>query len=242
MIPDFGYPAPAWLAVCVLAAGLGFSDVARAQSSCSSDGQSRPVVLLERFINADCADCWADPATPRAKRGQLALDWIVPGARGDEAPLSAAATHDATARLSALRQALPPRAGTYSHKLPPGASGLLRVAHGLPVSGYVGASIGLKAVPGDARALPWTAWLALVESVPAGTEGTPVARNLIRNVLQVSWAVPKQLSKRERISFSESRSMDIAPGSDTRRLRVVGWVEDAQGRVIAAAQSRCAKP
>lgn len=241
MIPDFGYPAPAWLAVCVLAAGLGFSDVARAQSSCSSDGQSRPVVLLERFINADCADCWNDPATPRAKRGQLALDWIAPGARGDDAPLSVAATRDTPGRLHALGQALPSRAQTYSRKVYPGSPGLLRVAHGLPVSGYVGASIELKAVPGDAREFPWTAWLALVESVPSGTEATPVARNLVRNVLQISWNMPRQLLKGERINFSETRSMDMAPGVDTRRLRVVGWVEDAQGRVIAAAQSHCVK-
>ncbi len=116
------------------------------------------------------------------------------------------------------------------------------MAHGLPLSGYIGASIELKAVPGDARALPWTAWLALVESVPAGAEGTPVTRNLVRNALQVSWDLHQPLSKRERINFSEARSMDIAPGTDTRRLRVLGWVEDAQGRVIAAAQSRCLNP
>jgi len=27
---------------------------------------------------------------------------------------------------------------------------------------------------------------------------------------------------------------------NTDRVRVIGWVQDAQGRIVAAAQSRCA--
>jgi hypothetical protein len=33
--------------------------------------------------------------------------------------------------------------------------------------------------------------------------------------------------------------MDVPPGMDTGRMKVIGWVQDGQGRVIAAAQSRC---
>jgi hypothetical protein len=33
--------------------------------------------------------------------------------------------------------------------------------------------------------------------------------------------------------------MSIPEGAKPERLRVVGWVEDARGRVVAAAQSRC---
>lgn len=213
--------------------------MARAQSSCSSDGQSRPVALLERFINADCADCWTDLKTTRPRPGELALDWVLPGSRGDDAPLSVVATRDALERLRALGAA-PPASGSNRRTSVTRAPGTLRVAHGLPVSGYIGASIRYKQVPSDAAGQPWSAWLALVETIPVGTEGTPVARNLVRNLVQPSWDGRKQLSKTERLTFVELRSMDIPPGMNTDRVRVIGWVEDAQGRIVAAAQSRCA--
>jgi hypothetical protein len=66
-----------------------------------------PTQLLERFINANCESCWADPATPKAAAGQLALDWVLPGDKGDDAPLSAVAAREALDRLAALRQGLP---------------------------------------------------------------------------------------------------------------------------------------
>ncbi|HSV46828.1 MAG TPA: hypothetical protein VLJ58_13660, partial [Ramlibacter sp.] len=104
----------------------------------------------------------------------------------------------------------------------------LRAAHGLPFNGYVGTSIELKSAgPG-----PWTAWLLLVETLPAGTEGSPVERNLVRNALQLGWAGGAR-------KF-ESRPMSIPEGAQPQRLRVVGWVQDARGRIRAAAQSRCA--
>jgi len=236
MTTGFGNAGPA-LAACLLAAGLGMSGMASAQSSCSSDGQSRPVVLIERFINADCADCWTDPATPRAGRGALALDWVLPGGQGDNAPLSVVASRDALKRLQALGAA-PPPAGLNRKAPVQGQGGKLRVAHGLPVSGYIGASIELQAqVPTVAQT--WTAWLALVEALPAGTESSPVPRNLVRNLIQATWDGRKQLSNKEQMRFIESRSMDIPAGMKTDRVRVIGWVEDGQGRVVAAAQSRC---
>ena len=205
-----------------------------AQASCSSDGQPQPTALLERFINADCESCWSDAATVRPGSGELALDWIVPGKRGDDAPLSAAATRDALARLEALRRPPPPRSGSLRQKVQ-GPVRQLRVAHGLPLGGYIGASIELQPA-GDA---PWKAWLLLVETVPAGSEGTPVARNLVRNALQPAWDAKKVLSREEQVRLLESRPMNIPEGSNAARLRVVGWVEDARGRIVAAAQSVC---
>ena len=226
------------LAAMVLLAAIS---PAQAQSFCASDGQPRPVQLVERFINADCETCWSDPATPVADQRAVALDWIVPGMRGDDAPLSAVATLDAQARLETLKKSMPAGAMAAVRKVKglPGAS--LRVAHGLPVSGYLGASIELKpVVPGARQVL--TAWLALVESLPAGLEGSPVERNLVRNVLSRNWDGRKQLSKGEQNRLFESRSMNIAPAANTERLRVIGWIEDARGQVLAAAQSRCASP
>lgn len=214
---------------------------AQAQSFCASDGQRRPVQLVERFINADCATCWADPATPVPAQNAVALDWIAPGSQGDDAPLSAVATRDALVRLEALRQGMPVQSQTVVHAVKGLRGAVLRVAHGLPVADYLGASIELKPVAPGARQ-PLSAWLALVETLPAGLEGSPVERNLVRNVFSRPWDGRKQLSKDEQKRFFESRSMNIAPAANPARLRVIGWVEDEKGQVLLAAQSRCAAP
>jgi hypothetical protein len=224
-------PLPAIVALLLSAAAAG----ALAQSSCDSDKQPRPAALVERFINADCESCWSDAKTPRAARGELALDWIVPGGRGDDAPLSAAASGDGLARLAALGRAVPARADT-SRRATSGPGRKLRVAHGLAFNGYVGASIELK--PGNGG--PWRAWLLLVETVPAGTEGTPVERNLVRNVFQPAWDNDSPLSKTQQMRLFESRPLSIPEGANPKRLRVVGWVEDSRGHIRAIAQSRCA--
>ena len=209
----------------------------RAQSSCDSDGQPQPVGLLERFTSADCASCWSDGATPRPRRGELAVDWIVPGSTGDDAPMAAAAVRDAVARLEALGHG-PPAGARAAHRRAAPSGHQLRVAHGLAFNGYLGASIELK--PG--RGGPWQAWLLLVETLPAGTEGSPVERNLVRNALQPAWAGPAPLSKAQQRRLFESRPMSIPEGADPNRLRVVGWVEDARGRIRAIAQSLCVAP
>ncbi len=202
---------------------------AHAQSSCSSDGVRPPAALLERFISADCATCWADEATPKAARSALAIDWVLPGSRGEDAPLAAVASRDALERQQALHRAPSPTAEEV--RVGVARNGRrLRVAHGLAFNGYIGASIEFQSAGGG----PWSAWLLLVETLPVGTEGSPVERNLVRNALHLEWhagKAPRQF---------ESRSMSIPEGSKSERLRVVGWVEDASGgRMVAAAQSRC---
>ncbi len=217
----------------------GAMSAAHAQSVCASDGQPRPVQLMERFINANCDSCWTDPATPKPGKGQLALDWIVPGDKGDEAPLSTVATRDALARLEALGQSVPTETKTISQPIQRLRGATLRVAHGLPLADYLGASIELKPIPAAAKQQRWTAWLALVETLPMGTEGSPTERNLVRNLLQSTWDGRKPLLKTEQNRFFESRSMNIAPGTNPNRLRVIGWIEDAKGQVLAAAASQC---
>ena len=227
-----------FLAAAALAASIS---PAQAQSFCASDGQSRPVQLIERFINADCDTCWADRSTPMPASNAVALDWVAPSLQGDDAPLSAVATRDALARLESLSQSVPAKSQTVVHAVKGIKGAGLRVAHGLPVADYLGASIELKPVSPAARQ-PLSAWLALVETLPAGLEGSPVERNLVRNVLSRTWDGRKQLSKDEQNRFFESRSMNIAPAANPERLRVIGWVEDGKGRVLLAAQSRCIAP
>ena len=215
--------------------------VAHAQSFCASDGQARPVRLIERFINADCIDCWIDPATTRPGKSSIALDWIIPGRRGDDAPLSAVATRDGLTRLEALNKSAPLTLLNVTQAVSGVRGATLRVAHGLPVSDYLGVSIELKPIPRAARQA-MTAWLALVETLPPGTEGSPVERNLVRNVLQRPWDGRKQLLKTEQPRLFETRSMNLALAARPERLRVIGWLEDENGRVLMAAQSRCATP
>jgi hypothetical protein len=218
-------------AACLLAlAAAG----AWAQSSCSSDGQPHPAGLLERFINADCESCWRAVNTSRPGRGELAVDWIDVGSRGDDAPLSAVALRETGDRLEALGLAKPLQDNASRHKAQSGAH-RLRVAQGPPFGGYIGASIELK--PG--RGGPWQAWLLLVEALPAGTEGSAVERQLVRNALQLTWDRRALRTAVRPGSYYESRAMSIPPGANPARLRVVGWVEDARGRIREIAQSRC---
>jgi hypothetical protein len=231
-------------AVTYLAFGyLAFSgSTAVAQSACSSDGVPAPRVLQERFTSADCETCWGTNPAKAANRRSVALDWLVPSAQGDDAPLSAVASQDALVRLESLGNPALASDKTWQRDAA-SKTGKLRVAMGPAVGGYVGASIAwkpaFKTVPGSDH---WTAWLALVETVPAGTEGTPVERNLVRNLLISTWDGQKKLSKKEHLTFLESRSLSVPAGARAERLRVVGWVENAGQRMLAVAQSRCTTP
>ena len=233
---------PALLLSLALCSWAVLAPLASAQSVCASDGQHHPVRLMERFTNADCAHCWRDPATAKAAPGTAVLDWVLPGAQGDDAPLSGVASVDAVSRLTALGQSatVTSIATTVTITPNPGLSrSTLRVARGLALSGYIGASIALKPVPTQGTAGVVTAWLALVETLPAGLEGSPVERNLVRNVFQSTWKMPVKLSKTEQNHLFDQRSMSLAEGVNPDRLQVIGWLTDERGRVLAAAQSVC---
>ena len=229
----------------LISVAAGLAQGVHAQSVCSSDGQATPVVLLERFISADCEACWSAPPDTTAASGALTLDWIVPSDQADEAPLSGAARREALVRLQALGQPLPRTQLQTSSPVAASPAQQLRVAHGLVYGGYIGASIGLTADAAD-RWPPQTqpaltAYLVLVESIPAGSEGTPIARNLVRNVLLLDWRQSEPLAKTAQNPFYEMRPLNVPPGASPQRLRVLGWVQDAAGRVLNAAQSVCAQ-
>ena len=160
---------------------------------------------------------------------------------GDEAPLAAAATNDALLRLQALGRAAPGTTdvavlaveGTPAHRV--------RVAHGLPLNDYLGTGIAFKphrASPADT----WQYHLLLVDRClqdgrhPGGAE-------FGRNMLQGTWEKRHQLSKAEqtrtRFAWMENRPMRIPEGPRQNSLHMVGWVQNAQGEVVAAARSAC---
>jgi hypothetical protein len=219
----------------LLTLGACLAPAARAQSFCASDGQPMPVALVERFISADCPTCWSEPPALQANTQAVIVDWIVPSPRGDEAPLSAAASRDARARLAHLRLAAPAEASVSTRPLANARTAPLRVAHGLPFNDYLGASIEMKPV----RAGPWTAWLLMLETIPAGTEGSPVERRLARNLMKTEWTRPLAKDKTQPARFMEARPLSIPAGANPDRLSVLGWVEDTQGRIRSIALSRC---
>jgi hypothetical protein len=249
-----GLLTPLVTAACLVSAP------ALAQSSCSSDGQRAGRSLIERFTSADCDKCWAagNVMLPKAKNsGEIAIDWIVPSAKGEDAPLSTAALSESTERATQLKANVRPDEAistqtdnqTARHQQRPTQH--LRVAHGLAVSGYIGTSIEWKPEQAQLNRLQRanasvTATLALVEELPAGSEGSAVARQLVRAVLQRNWNINEQLTRAKRADkadnfqpFREFTPLRVPESAQGERLRVIGWVEDAQGRVIALSQSVC---
>ena len=213
----------------LIAAGLCALPLAGALAQpCSSDHTPRPAALFERFVSADCATCWSEPRTPAPGPSALVVDWIVPTPSGDDAPLSAAATPDALARLQDVGRAAP--AGTDVHTAPLiAAPGRLRVAMGPAVNDYVGAVI--RFTPPPTARPPLRFWLVLVEQLPAGAEGSPVARHVARNAWHGEWPGG---------ALADLRPMRIPDGARVERLGLAGWVQDAAGRTLAAAQAPCA--
>ncbi|MDB5861120.1 MAG: hypothetical protein JWQ76_4809 [Ramlibacter sp.] len=216
----------------LITAVLGLAALAPpAQALCTSDGVPQPKALLERFVNADCADCWRDPGTPRAGPDTLALDWVLPGTKGDDAPLSSVAIEEALARMYEMKQASPARAGSVTSPRE-GPAVTLRLAHGEAYNDYIGTSMELKE-PGRER---WHAWLLLVEKLPAGLEGSPVPRNLVRNVFRPDWARP--VSRAPGL-LAEDRAMQIHEGTNPNRLRLVALLQDGHGVMRAITQTEC---
>lgn len=233
-------PLHSLTALALLATFGGAPLLAQAQASCSSDGVAQPVALYERFINADCESCWAGPPAHAPGASALVLDWIVPGGLADDAPLSAAATRDALQRLQDLGRGVPSFSDTHTAEVQP-LPGRLRVANGLAMNDYLGTGIAFQPAPRNLLPAGRYAYtLVLVERVPAGTAGTPVERYVVRNALQGNWNAGIPLSKKEQSAWIDNRSMRTPEGTDAERLFVAGWLQDAQGRIVAAAQSRCA--
>ena len=202
-----------------------------ARALCTSDGVTPPQAVLERFVSADCADCWRDQATPEPAAGSFAIDWVVPGTRGDDAPLAAVALDEAMERLAALHRPVPQRSDAVFGRRE-GAAVPLRLAQSATFNDYISTSMALKR-PGRE---PWHAWLLLVEQLPAGTEGSPVERHLVRNVFRPDWT---RAEGRPRGGLAEDRSMQLHEGVQPDRLRLFAVLADSRGRIRAISRTAC---
>ena len=183
--------------------------------------------MHEAFVPADCTDCWAADNPPGTGIGWR-FDWIVPAA--SDAPMAVAALPEAAERAARAPSAAPT---PPTRRLGPGQR--IGVASGPAWKGYFGVQISLQA---PARQ-PWpagaTAWVALVEEVPAGSDGSPVARSLVRAVAgPLPMANPTTGQPMRHL-----RAMRWPDEAQPTRLRARGWVEAADGRILAMAADRC---
>jgi len=212
-----------------MAAGPVAAQDADPAAPCARTGAA----VFERFISAECSACWTDASAPAAPRDEWLLDWIVPSARGDDAPLSPAAPDEATGRARKVLITTVNDARTDVHRTAARRAGPARlaVASGPAFNGYFGVQL-------DGRGR-WpagtSAWIALVESVAAGTDGTPLPRQLVRTV-----AGPFQLNELQSGKpFRVLQAMRWPETAKPERLRARAWLESADGRIVAMVGERC---
>lgn len=191
--------------------------------------------VIERFISADCTACWTDASLAAVPPDGWLLDWIVPSPRGDDAPLSPAAPDEAAGRARRVFNTGIDDNHTVVHRTAArGArNAKLKVASGPAFNGYFGVQLdGRGRWPAGS-----SAWIALVESVAAGTDGTPVPRQLVRTVAGPFQPAELRSGKPWRVL----QAMRWPETSKPERLRARAWLERADGRIVTMAGERCAR-
>ena len=194
--------------------------------------------VAEAFFSADCADCWSAPPSTAAAGNTWRFDWISPG--GGDAPLAAGALPEAAERAQRLGAApatspAPARLQAAGKALP----GLrLRVTSGPAWQGYFGVQLSLAAASSSTLPTGATAWLALVERVPAGSDGTPINRALVRSV---AGPLPLDALKpgKAMTPMTHLRALRWPAGAEPTRLQARAWIETPDGRLLAVAADAC---
>jgi hypothetical protein len=216
--------------VAGLLAGTAFGVAALA--ACPGPGAA----LVEQFIAADCAACLAgQPPTAVAARGWQ-LEWITP--TDENAPLAAVALPAAADRLQRAALPAPTASAAQVHRRTalqarPGLS--LRVVASPAGQSNVGLQLSLLPPARPAWPTGTTAWLALVELLPARSEGNAASRALVRSVagpLPLDTAQPGQ-------RLTHLRALRWPETAKPERLQARAWLEAPDGRVLAMAADHC---
>jgi hypothetical protein len=195
---------------------------------------SAVAAVTERFLSADCERCWSDVTAAVPPDDQWLLDWIVPSARGGDAPLASAAPPEARGRAQrALKKTALDAQRTVVRQSPArrASAQSLRVISGPAWSGYFAVQVNGAGRIAGAHSV----WLALVERVPAGTDGSAVPRELVRTV--AGPYAPSEL--RSGAAWELLHAMRWPETAKPVRLRARVWIEDAGGRIVAMAGERC---
>jgi hypothetical protein len=200
--------------------------------------------LVERFMAADCVDCWkaAPPAAGATATGdtEWSMDWISPGA--DDAPMAPGALPEAAERLARLGAGLPailaapPNAFDATTVLePPSARRRFYVHSSLPHNGYMGVQMHATGAWPEGS----TGWIALVELIPVGVRDTVVPRRLVR-VLVGPLKLPGAPGAKNAVA--PLYGLRWPENAHADQLVATAWVEEADGRIMQIASDRCADP
>ena len=191
-------------------------------------------------MSADCTSCWSATDVVHGRQREWLFDWILPGAQSADAPMSAAALTAAAERLTRAARALTTDATTDASttrllhtRLParPRPRTQLQVQSGPAWNGYFGLQVTIR---GQAPAGA-TAWMALVEPLPAGTDGSFLTRELMRSV---TGPLPLRLTSPSK-PLTHLAALRAPDGARPERLRARAWIEDADGRILAVASDAC---
>jgi hypothetical protein len=250
--PPGGVAAAAIGAIAALFTGLATAaePVMRAAPP-SPECPMKARTIVEHFVGADCLACWTagaaaagDARIPGAEPpadGGWSLDWVVPSA-AENAPLAVPAIPEAAERLARLGPHLParlesPPAGfdTSTELDKPDAARRLWIHSSLPWNGYFGVQMHARGHWPDGT----TAWVGLVEILPAGVDGSVIERRLVR-VLTGPVALPKSAATKDAVD--PLFGMRWPPTAQPERIVAVAWVEGRDGRILQIASDRCVDP
>ena len=197
-------------------------------------------------MSADCTGCWSATDAAHDPAREWLFDWIAPSAQSADAPMSAAALTAAAERMARAGRAAstgaPSGATTDATtestttrllrtRLPQRPRLQLRVQSGPAWNGYFGLQVTIR---GQAPAGA-TAWMALVEPLPVGTDGSGLTRELMRSVtgpLPLRLTTPRQ-------PLTHLAALRAPDGALPERLRARAWIEGADGRILAVASDAC---
>lgn len=211
---------------------LAFAALATHAFAAEDCPAAAPRAMVERFISADCEACWQGAAATAAGNA-FVLDWIVPSPRGDDAPLAVAAVPDAVERAARAGALAADAALQRSLPLPARGSLQIEILDGPSMNGYIGLQMSVRQRSRQALPAGVVGYIAVVERVPAGSEGNATARRLVRTLIgpfPLLGLAPGHPSV-------ELRATRFPENAKPERLTAVGWVETAEGKPLATASA-----
>ena len=139
----------------------------------------------------------------------------------------------ARATLAGLTAGQATERGQAPRALPAGLQ--LRASSGPAWQGYFGVQLALRRPAGTALPAGSTGWLALVEQVPAGSDGTPLDRALVRSL-----AGPLPLDALPAAQpLTHLRALRWPAAAEPTRLQARAWIEGPDGTILAVAADHC---
>jgi hypothetical protein len=216
----------------------------------SPECPARATAIVEHFIGAECLDCWKGapaagaarlPGTQAPAAGEWSLDWVVPSGR-DDAPLAVPALPESAERLARLGphlgarlEAAPAAFDTATELASPDPARRFWVHSSLPWNGYYGVQMHARGRWPEGS----SAWVGLVELLPAGVDDSTIPRRLVR-ALTGPVALPASPATKEGVDPLFGMRWPASAQAD--RIVAVAWIEGRDGRILQIASDRCVDP